>query len=39
MSGAGEVYQDVARMLGARRGFEKPVSVEELLAAIGGVLP
>ena len=29
-----EDHNEVARMLGARRGFRKPVSVESLLAAI-----
>ena len=34
MSGAGDDYQEVARMLGAKRGFEKPVNLAALLAAI-----
>jgi two-component system, chemotaxis family, chemotaxis protein CheY len=31
MSGADDDYQEVARMLGARRGFRKPVVIEEVL--------
>ena len=35
MSAAGDDCQEVARMLGARREFEKPVKVEELLSFLG----
>jgi len=34
MSGRDEDYQEVARVLGARRGFMKPVSTKAVLAAI-----
>src|SRR5437867_558431 len=34
MSGASDDYQEVARMLGARRGFEKPVVLEDMLEAV-----
>ncbi|MGH9869715.1 MAG: response regulator [Candidatus Polarisedimenticolia bacterium] len=34
MSGADEDYQEVARMLGAKRGFRKPVRLGELCEAI-----
>jgi hypothetical protein len=34
MSGADDDYQEVARMLGARRGFRKPVHVGDILAAL-----
>jgi len=34
MSGAGDDYQEVGRMLGAKRGFEKPVALEELIQGI-----
>lgn len=43
MSGREETYQNIAKMLGARQGFEKPVRIEELLdairAALGGSNP
>jgi CheY-like chemotaxis protein len=38
MSGADDDYQEVARMLGARRGFRKPVILEELMRALGAVV-
>ena len=34
MSGADEDYQEVARMVGARRGFRKPVVIQEVVACI-----
>jgi len=34
MSGRSEDYQEVARVVGARRGFGKPVRLEELLEAV-----
>ena len=34
MSGADEDYQEVARMLGARRGFRKPVKIAQLSGAV-----
>jgi len=34
MSGQDSDYQETARMLGARRGFEKPVSFKDLLNAV-----
>jgi len=34
MSGAEDDYQEVARMLGAKRGFRKPVVLEALLEAV-----
>jgi CheY-like chemotaxis protein len=34
MSGADEDYQEVTRMLGARRGFRKPIVLKELIAAV-----
>ena|ERR1041384_7434802 len=39
MSGAGENYQEMAIMLGARRGFDKPVQIDGLLGAIRLTLP
>jgi DNA-binding response OmpR family regulator len=39
MSGADDDYQEVARMLGARRGFRKPVRITDMLAAVREVLP
>jgi DNA-binding response OmpR family regulator len=39
MSGADDDYQEVARMLGARRGFRKPVRISDMLAAVREVLP
>ncbi|MGH9867492.1 MAG: hypothetical protein ACREAA_04915 [Candidatus Polarisedimenticolia bacterium] len=36
MSGADEDYQEVAGMLGAKRGFRKPVALGELIAAVRG---
>ena len=38
MSGADEDYQEVARMVGARRGFRKPVRVAELIAIVREVV-
>jgi DNA-binding response OmpR family regulator len=38
MSGADDDYQEVARTLGARRGFRKPVRIEELMGAISNRL-
>jgi len=35
MSGADEDYQEVARMVGARRGFRKPINTAGLLEAFG----
>ena len=34
MSGADDNYQEVARLLGAKRGFRKPVEIAEVLRAI-----
>ena len=34
MSGRDEDYQEVATRLGARRGFRKPVGVQEMLRAV-----
>jgi two-component system, chemotaxis family, chemotaxis protein CheY len=34
MSGADEDYQEVARMLGAKRGFRKPVELRSLVEAM-----
>jgi DNA-binding response OmpR family regulator len=34
-----EDHNEVARMLGARRGFEKPVRIERLMDAIRGIAP
>ena len=34
MSGADEDYQEATRMAEARRGFRKPVELEELLVAV-----
>jgi two-component system, OmpR family, response regulator len=39
MSGADDNYQEVARMLGAKRGFRKPVRIADMLAAVREVLP
>jgi two-component system, chemotaxis family, chemotaxis protein CheY len=39
MSGADDDYQEVARMLGARRGFRKPVRIADMLAAVREVVP
>jgi two-component system, chemotaxis family, chemotaxis protein CheY len=39
MSGADDDYQEVARMLGARRGFRKPVRIADMLTAVSEVLP
>jgi two-component system, OmpR family, KDP operon response regulator KdpE len=36
MSGADDDYQEVARMLGARRGFRKPVVITEMLKVMVG---
>ena len=38
MSGVDEDYQEVARMLGAKRGFRKPVKPQEMLGAIHRVV-
>jgi two-component system, chemotaxis family, chemotaxis protein CheY len=35
MSGADEDYQEVARMVGAKRGFRKPIRMPEFIAAVG----
>lgn len=34
MSGADEDYQEVARMVGAKWGFRKPVRLDELITAV-----
>jgi CheY-like chemotaxis protein len=34
MSGADDDYQEVARVLGTRRGFRKPIVMKELIAAV-----
>jgi two-component system, chemotaxis family, chemotaxis protein CheY len=38
ISGANDDYQEVARMLGARRGFRKPVRIADMLMAVREVL-
>jgi DNA-binding NarL/FixJ family response regulator len=38
MSGRGEDYQEVARRLGAKRGFQKPVRMEDLILAVRRVM-
>ena len=39
MSSADDDYQEVARMLGAKRGFRKPIAVKVLLEAIRALEP
>ncbi|MGH9867497.1 MAG: response regulator [Candidatus Polarisedimenticolia bacterium] len=39
LSGADDDYQEVARTLGAKRGFRKPLRIEELLSALTTALP